>query len=143
MGNENILREEVRNLKDRLKDEITKELYDKKVIKRLMISDLVILSILIIVGVFTYNFYDKLQEYESNLLYMTSEIDKIHLFRDEMVSNEILIKSIQDSLRFQDEVYFYFEYNDSKKDILEVYSYKISRHGQLVENKYLFDLEVG
>ena len=82
---------------------------------------------LMILGIFTLNIYSDLKSYENNLLFSTSEIKKIELFREEMKKDNNLIPNSIKSTRFGEEIYFYFKYNESKKGVLEVYSYKLKK----------------
>ena len=133
--------DEIKALKEELEKEKFIESKLKNQIKRLFVYDMITILFLMILGIFTLNIYSDLKSYENNLLFSTSEIKKIELFREEMKKdNNLILNSIKNT-RFGEEIYFYFKYNESKKGVLELYSYKLKKD-KLIEDKYLFDMEV-
>ena len=119
--------EEIKALKEELEKEKFIESKLKNQIKRLFVYDMITILFLMILGIFTLNIYSDLKSYENNLLFSTSEIKKIELFREEMKKDNNLILNSIKSTRFGEEIYFYFKYNESKKGVLEVYSYKLKK----------------
>ena len=121
----------------------------KKKITRLYIYNIVLFmligGLIVFVGGLYQVFYKGLEvelyEYRSNPLFQISEIEKIELFREELHSGNWLIWKYAQELKSNEEVYFYLKHNEEKKNVLELYAL-LYRDKELVENEYLFDINV-
>ena len=113
-----------------------------KLKKDLLEINIFYLIIFVILSIFSVNNFLELKEYKENTLFSTTEIDKIFLIRKELEKgNKKIFEEVQKTKSERGEIYFYFNFNKTKKNVLEVHALKF-KNKKIVGNKYLFDIKV-